>query len=93
MTCEGCPKRDGCTSLCNKASEYVEPERLPDDFVRQFQEDPEHWPVAPGSKKYQIAAMYFLDHKTEKEISDHFSLTQPYVSKIISKVKGFMEDL
>ncbi len=93
MTCANCPKRETCTELCERALEYIEPERFPEEFVRQYQEDPEHWPVAPGSKKYQIAVLYFIDGWTEQRIAEHFSVTQPYVSKIVMRVKRFMAEL
>ena len=93
MLCEKCRKRETCTELCKEALEYVDPERLPDDFVRQVQENPDRWPVVKGSKKYQMACLYFLDGWTEQEVADHFCVTKQYISKLVVRVKEFMKQV
>jgi DNA-directed RNA polymerase specialized sigma subunit len=93
--CSGCEKKmDGtCKEICREIEDHltndIEVNRK-EEWLSEMEEDQlennRKWPQTLTSPE-QIIRMFFLEHKTSREIQKILNISQQYVSQVVCKYR------
>jgi DNA-directed RNA polymerase specialized sigma subunit len=96
--CRECDKKNSCKKLCKKLEEHlaetVEVKRR-EEWLTEMEEDHlntnKTWPSTLSSAE-AIIRIYFIEHKSPKEIAKMLKVSRQYVSQVLKKYKPILKE-